>query len=67
MTLSREQELWAIALWVERARGEAGWLHIAQEQDRLLQAGDLDGVNLWRAVGERYERLRAAAGEPASH
>lgn len=58
MTLSRDQELWGIALWVEKTHGEAGWFHIAQQQDRLLAAGDDDGVALWRQVSERYEQLR---------
>jgi hypothetical protein len=67
MTVTREQELWAMALWVEKTRGEAGWLHIAQEQDRLLTAGDFDGVELWRSVGERFEQLRNPSGGDAGH
>ena len=67
MTLSREQELWAIALWVERNHGENGWLHIAQEQDRLLGSGDFEGVKLWRAVGQRFEKLvKSQPGSDAS-
>lgn len=62
MALTHEQELWAVALWVEKTHGEAGWLHIAQEQDRLLAAGDLAGVAMWRAVGRRYDGLRAGGG-----
>ncbi len=61
MTLTRDQELWGMALWVEKIHGDAGWLHIALQQDRLLAAGDLDGVRLWRAVSARFERL--AKGE----
>lgn len=59
MVLTRDQELWGVALWVERTHGECGWFHIAQQQDRLLKAGDLDGVGMWRAVGERFDRLYA--------
>ena len=67
MTLSREQELWAMALWVERQHGENGWLHIAQEQDRLLASGDFEGVKLWRAVGQRFESLdNSKSGSDAS-
>ncbi|MEZ5748721.1 MAG: hypothetical protein R3D83_02175 [Caenibius sp.] len=58
MVVSREQELWAVALWVEKHHGENGWLHIAQQQDRLLAEGDLDGVAMWRKVGERFEVLQ---------
>jgi hypothetical protein len=58
--MTREHELWGVALWVEKTHGEAGWLHIAQQRDRLLDKGDLDGVAMWRAVGERFERLTEA-------
>lgn len=49
-----------MALWVERVHGDAGWLHIAMEQDRLLADGELDGIALWRNVQECWERLQAA-------
>lgn len=57
MPLTRDQELWGVALWVEKTHGEAGWLFIAQQQDRLLVEGDLDGVAMWREVSRRYEQL----------
>jgi hypothetical protein len=66
MTLSREEELWGIALWVEKRYGDIGWLHITQQQDRLLAEGDLEGVKLWRAVGERFEQLAEQADGPLS-
>lgn len=62
MTLTRDQELWGIALWVEKAHGDNGWFHIAQQQDRLLAAGDFGGVAMWRVVGERYDQLREGSG-----
>lgn len=67
MTLTREAELWGIALWVEKTHGEAGWLHIAQQQDRLLAEGDLAGVKLWRAVAERFEQLLEGQGQAAGN
>ncbi len=57
MTISRDQELWAIALWVEKNHGDDGWFHIAQQQDRLLELWDLDGVAMWRSVSKRFEQL----------
>lgn len=57
MVLTRDQELWAMALWVERVHGSEGWFYIAQQQDRLLETGDLDGIAMWRSVGERFEKL----------
>ena len=47
-----------MALWVEKQHGENGWLHIAQQQDRLLEAGDFEGIKLWRKVRERFEQLQ---------
>lgn len=55
--LTRDQEIWGLALWVEKEHGENGWFHIAQQQDRLLKQGDFDGVALWHEVGERFEGL----------
>ena len=55
--LTRDKEIWGMALWVEKHHGENGWLHISQQQDRLLEAGDYEGINLWRKVGERFDEL----------
>ena len=57
MPLTRDQELWGVALWVEKTHAEVGWLFIAQQQDRMLAEGDLDGVAMWRAVSRRHEQL----------
>ena len=59
MALTGDQELWGVALWVEKCHGDGGWYFIAQQQDRLLAAGDFDGVAMWRRVGLRLEQLRA--------
>lgn len=58
--VTREQELWGLALWVEKYHGENGWLYIAQQQDRLIADGTFDGVAMWRKVAERFEALQAA-------
>lgn len=55
--LNREQELWAMALWVVKHHGVKGRLYIAQQQDRLLAEGSFKGAAMWRAVSERYEKL----------
>lgn len=60
--ITRDQELWAIALWVEREHSADGWFYIAQQQDRLLAAGDSVGVAMWRKVGEHFELLRNGTG-----
>lgn len=57
LPVTRDQELWAMALWVEKTRGEDGWLYIAEQQDRFLAEGDFDGMKLWRQIGQRFEQL----------
>ncbi|VVS96091.1 DUF6961 family protein [Erythrobacter sp. EC-HK427] len=58
--MTRDKEILGMALWVEKHHGADGWFHIAQQQDRLLEAGDFAGVALWRKVGCRFEELMAA-------
>lgn len=64
LDLSRDQEIWGIALWVDRKHGENGWFHISTERDRLLNEGDYDGVALWKLVEERWSQLQRAKGCP---
>ena len=58
--MTRDQELWGVALWVEKTHADVGWLFIAQQQDRLLAEGDLDGLAMWREVSRRYDQLECA-------
>lgn len=57
MTLSRDRELWACALAVERRHGEAAFLHAAMEIDRLDAEGSREAAEVWRAVLKRIEVL----------
>ena len=57
MKLTREQELWGVALWVEKAHGDRGPSFIAERIDALAQAGEDDGVRLWREVAHRFDCL----------
>lgn len=65
--MTRDQEIWGIALWVEKTHGANGWFHIAQQQDRLIAEGDFDGLPLWRAVQERFEALQASPEKTDGH
>jgi len=65
--VTREQELWGLALWVEKHHGENGWFYIAQHQDRLIAQGEFDGVAMWRKVAERFETLQDARRPDAGH
>ncbi|WP_374284990.1 hypothetical protein [Novosphingobium sp.] len=62
MVLTREQELWGIALWVEKNHGDRGPTYIASQIGRLALEGDDAGVAMWRTVAERYDRLGSAPG-----
>ena len=66
-SLIRDQEIWGMALWVEKQHGEIGWFHIAQQQDRLLEQADFGGVALWREVAKRFESLSSKAAVALPH
>lgn len=54
---TRDQELWALALSIERKHGSCGSRVIAEKIGALALAGETGGVNLWREVAKRYEAL----------
>ncbi len=58
MVLTRDQELWGVALWVEKNHGESGPTYIASQIERLALEGDEAGVAMWRTVAERFDQLR---------
>jgi len=58
--VTREQELWGVALWVEKRHGTDGPRFIAEQVGRLALAGDVAGVHHWRAVAARFDRLAQA-------
>lgn len=62
--MKAEHELWALALWVEKTHGSDGPNHIAEQVARLAEAGDVEGVAMWRKVAERYDALVDAPGAP---
>ncbi len=57
VTLTREQELWGMALWVEKAHGSRGPSFIAEKIDLLARSGEEDGARLWREVARRFDSL----------
>ena len=57
MSISREAEIYGIALWVEKNQAD-GRGYIEQQIDRLTATGKSEGVKLWRQVSDRYDRLR---------
>lgn len=57
MTLSRDQELWGMALWVEKYHGDAGSAFIDRKIAQLSGASEPEGAALWREVARRFEQL----------
>ena len=55
--MTRDQELWGVALWIEKTHGDRGADHIAGQVARLAKLGDEVGIAMWRAVADRYDRL----------
>lgn len=58
MVLTRDQELWGVALWVEKNQGESGLTYIASQIERLALEDDEAGVAMWLTVAERFDQLR---------
>ena len=57
MPVTREQELWALALSVERKHGENAARYIARRVTAFEQSGPPEALALWRQVQHRYEQL----------
>lgn len=61
--MTRDQELWAMALHVERHHGADGPRFIAEQIERNAAAGEQGGVDLWEAVGRRFSQLHLEPSE----
>lgn len=46
-----------MALHVEREQGEGGQQFIAEQIERNRLAGEQGGVDLWEAVGRRFQEI----------
>ena len=57
MPVTREQEVWALALSVERKHGENAARYIAERVAAFEQSGPPEAVALWRQVQRRYDQL----------
>lgn len=50
--------MWACALLVEREHGERAVAFIAERVQSLALAGDMAGVDRWRAIADKLDQLR---------
>lgn len=55
--VTREQELWALALHIEHKHGADGPRYIAERIGKFAMKGDQGGVDLWKEVARRYEQM----------
>ena len=60
MTVTREQEVWAMALWVDHEHGDEAENFIAGKVLHFVERGDDGGRKLWEEVARRYVHLREA-------
>ena len=58
MSVTREHEIWAMALWVEKHHEADGHEFIANRIASLEAEGENEGAALWSEVGRRYSNLR---------
>lgn len=58
MTITREQEIWAMALWVDREHGEDAEQFIAERVLHFEESGEKRGKELWLQVARRYVEVR---------
>lgn len=63
--VTRDQELWAMALDIERRHGPDAERVIASEIGRSAVAGEPGGVALWRAVARRFAQLKRDGEAPS--
>ncbi len=56
--MTPDQQIWAVALWVEKNHGDRGPIYIAEQIGRLALARDEAGVAMWKKVAARYSELK---------
>lgn len=58
MVGTRDHEIWAMALWVEKHHDSDGHYFITERIASLEAEGELGGAALWREVQARYSQLK---------
>lgn len=64
MAVTREQEVWALALWVDREHGDDGEQFITERVLHFDAQGDMGGRQLWMNVARRFVDLRTSMDSP---
>lgn len=55
--ITAEQERWAEALAVQRLHGDHARRHVAERIGALALAGDVAGIERWKAIARRLDQL----------
>ena len=55
--MTDEQHLWACALAIEKQHGKAAPVHVAERIGALALAGDMAGVERWKAIATKMQAL----------
>lgn len=55
--MSPDRHVWACANSLIQQHGNDAWFHASQRADALLEAGDLDGHAMFKAILARIESL----------
>lgn len=61
--MTQDEERWAEAFAVERMHGEGGPRFIADRIGALAVTGDMEGVQRWREIAIRYDRMSFDKGK----
>ena len=62
-----DREIWACALQVMKHHGSNAPVHIAERIGALALAGDMAGVETWKRIADRVDRLSDVAAAPTQH
>jgi hypothetical protein len=56
-------DIWGAAMLLIDESGEDALVRAVRRVDALLEAGDIDGAEIWRRVAAAIEELRRGPGE----
>lgn len=59
--MTRDEELLAVTLWVQRTQGASAAVYIAEQIGAQALRGDHAGVDHWKAVAAQYQALQTEA------
>ena len=59
--MTPDDELTAIALWVQRTQGANAQVYMAEQIGALALRGETAGIERWKAVAGRFQELATEA------